>query len=232
VEKLIYGLWRAQEADPVALAADLVGPTAADLLALDPIGLRINVEEPAGKIMRVGGPFFATVSLWLESLDGRGPYEAVLAGFPATAHGWLVTESVPRAYGANRTWPDGERSPGVSIVTVFDKKARLDDATFFAIWHGEHTPLSFEIHPLWLYVRNAVARAVTPGAPPVRSIVYEAVPTVEDLLDFDRFFGAGGSREKLKANIERVNAHLATFADTAGLETTPMAEYIFRTVST
>jgi hypothetical protein len=83
-----------------------------------------------------------------------------------------------------------------------------------------------------MYVRNSVARAVTPGAPRLRSIVYEAVPTFDDMLDFHRFFGSGGDNAKLRENIERVNNHMATFADTAGLQTTPMAEYIFKTFST
>ena len=93
------------------------------------------------------------------------------------------------SYGAHRTWPDGEQSPGLSITTFFDKKAEVDDETFYRIWHGEHTPLSFEIHPFWLYVRNQVLRSITPGAPPVRGIVYEAVPTDEQMLDFTQFFG-------------------------------------------
>ena len=49
-----------------------------------------------------------------------------------------------------------------------------------------HTPLSFVIHPLWLYVRNAVVRPVTDPAqaPAIRSYVYEATPTFDDMLDF------------------------------------------------
>jgi len=237
MEKLIYVAWRPADSDPAELERSLLDDVAPTLLALAPAGLRINVEEPAGKIMRVGAQpdgslLSATVSVWLNSIDERGPVEAALAAVPGTVHGWLVTESVPRAYGKNRTWPDGERSPGLSIVTVFDKKAGLADDDFFRIWHAEHTPMSFEIHPIWLYVRNAAARPVTTGAPAIRSIVYESVPTVEDLLDVGRFFGSGGSKQKLAENIGRVSAHLETFADTAGLQTTPMAEYILRTFST
>ena len=72
--------------------------------------------------------------------------------------GYLVTESVPLAYD-RRTWPDGERSPGVKQITMFDKRSDIDDAQFFARWHGSHTPLTFEVHPVCLYVRHAVARA-------------------------------------------------------------------------
>ena len=81
-------------------------------------------------------------------------------------------------------------------------------------------------------VINAVVRPVTPGAPVIRSFVYEATPTFEDMLDFHRFFGSGGDNAKLRENINRVNEHMSTFADTAGLQTTPMAEYIFKTFST
>jgi hypothetical protein len=213
---------------------DDVGPA---LLATDAAGVRLTIEEPAGAVLRVGaqpdgGLLCATVSVWLDSLDNRAPHEAAIAAAGCTAHGYLVTESLPLAYGANRTWPDGTRSPGISITTVFDKRPDVSDETFYGIWHGEHTPLSFDIHPIWLYVRNSVARAVTPGAPRIRSIVYEAVPTVDDMLDFHRFFGSGGDKARLRENIQRVNDHMATFADISTLETTPTAEYILRTFST
>src|SRR4051794_25201200 len=239
MEKLSYALWRApdQPLEPIERAlVDHVGP---ELFGLGAHGVRVLVEEPQGAILRVGAQvstgnvLCGAVSIWLDSLDERAPYEAVIASTPAPElHGWLVTESIPKAYGGNRTWPDGERSPGLSITTVFDKKQGLSDDDFFRIWHGEHTPLSFDIHPLWLYVRNAVVRPVTPDAPVIRSFVYEATPTFEDMLDFHRFFGSGGDNDELKTNIERVNNHMSTFADYAGLQTTPMAEYIFRTFST
>jgi hypothetical protein len=237
MEKLVYVLWRPPDADPAAVEAalrDEVGPA---LLATGAPGVRLTVEEPAGSVMRVGnqpdgGLLCATVSVWLDSLDNRGPHEDAIRAAGCTAHGYLVTESVPLAYGDRRTWPDGERSPGISITTVFDKRPDISDETFYGIWHGEHTPLSFDIHPIWLYVRNSVARPVTDGAPRLRSIVYEAVPTVEDMLDFHRFFGSGGDKQRLKDNIARVNNHMATFADISTLETTPTSEYILRTLST
>ena len=217
---------------------DEVGPA---LLATEARGVRVLVEEPKGAILRVGAQpgtgnlLCGSVSIWLDSLDDRTEAEAIIGATPAAEmHGWLVTESLPLAYGDRRTWPDGERSPGISITTVFDKKRGLSDDDFFRIWHGEHTPLSFVIHPLCLYVRNAVVRPVTDPAtaPAIRSYVYEATPTIEDMLDFHRFFGSGGDNAKLKANIDRVNNHMDTFAETSTLQCTPMAEYIFRTFST
>jgi len=237
MEKLVYGLWRRpdQAIDPIRTALlDLVAPT---LLDLGAAGLRVCVEEPEGKVFRVGanpdgGLLAACVSVWIDSYDNRAPHEAALAQVDVSSYGWIVAESESRPYGEHRTWPDGERSPGLSITTFFDKKEGLSDDDFFRIWHGEHTPLSFEIHPLWLYVRNQVLRSLTPGAPAVRGIVYEAVPTDAHLLDFNLFFGCADAPDKLGDNINRVNDHMDTFGNRSTLQCVPMREWIFRTLST
>jgi hypothetical protein len=152
VEKLVYGLWRRpdQALDPIR--AELLGEVAPALLELGVRGLRVCVEEPAGAVLRVGtnpdgGLLTAAVSIWLPNYDDRGPHEEVLARTGAVTFGWIVAESEALAYGEHRTWPDGQRSPGMSITTFFDKRPGLSDPDFYRIWHGEHTPLSFEIHP-------------------------------------------------------------------------------------
>jgi hypothetical protein len=122
----------------------------------------------------------------------------------------------------DRTWADGERSPGVTLWTAFPKPERIDDETFYARWYGSHTPLSFEVHPLWQYVRNAVARPLTSGAPAYRAIVEERFRTLEEILDMKRFFGGD------LANVERVMDDLAAFTDMASMNTTPMSEYVVR----
>ena len=237
MEKLVYGLWRRPDQDIDPIRTTLLDRVAPMLLDLGVRGLRVCVEEPAGKAYRVGANpdgslLAASVSLWIDSYDNRGPHEAALGTVDAQAYGWIVAESEARSYGEHRTWPDGERSPGLSITTFFDKREGLSDDDFYRIWHGEHTPLSFDIHPLWLYVRNQVLRAITPGAPPVRGIVYEAVPTDKHLLDFNLFFGCADEPSKLIDNIHLVNEHMDTFGNTATLQCVPMREWIFRTLST
>lgn len=237
MEKLVYGLWRRPDQDVEPIRQALLDDVAPALLDLGVPGLRVCVEEPAGQAYRVGANpdgslLVASVSLWIGSYDDRAPHEAALAAVDAPAFGWIVAESEALAYGEHRTWPDGERSPGLSITTFFDKKPGVDDDTFYRIWHGEHTPLSFEIHPFWLYVRNQVLRPITPGAPSVRGIVYEAVPTDADMLDFTRFFGCADEPDRLMAQIQRVDDHMNTFGDTATLQCVPMREWIFRTLST
>jgi hypothetical protein len=237
VEKLVYGLWRRPDQDIDPIRTTLLDRVAPMLLDLGVRGLRVCVEEPAGHAYRVGANpdgslLVASVSLWLDSYDNRGQHETALAAADAQVFGWIVAESEARSYGEHRTWPDGERSPGLSITTFFDKKEGVDDETFYRIWHGEHTPLSFEIHPFWMYVRNQVLRSITPGAPPVRGIVYEAVPTDEQMLDFTQFFGCPGEPDRLMAQIQRVDDHMNTFGNTSTLQCVPMREWIFRTLST
>ena len=54
MEKLVYGLWRRPDQDLDALRAALLDVVAPRLLDLGVDGLRICVEEPAGKAYRVG----------------------------------------------------------------------------------------------------------------------------------------------------------------------------------
>src|SRR5262249_11565316 len=137
MEKLVYALWGVREG-----IVEKAGP---ELLALDPPGLTVNVVDRDVDMSAVvpergGDKVVATVGLWLDSLDDRKPHEAVLADAAERTAGYLVTESVPLAY-PHRTWPDGERSPGVKQITMFDKRPDIDDTQFFARWHGSHTPL-------------------------------------------------------------------------------------------
>ncbi len=233
----MYGLWRRpdQDVDPVRTALlEHVAPT---LLALGVDGLRIEVEEPAGRVLRTGAAadgalLCGSVSIWLDSYDHRGPHEDAIRAAGVAMHGWIVAESVAKAYGGRRTWPDGVQSPGMSILTFFDKGPSVTDEDFYRIWHGEHTPLTFDLHPFWLYVRNQVLRAVTPDAPQVRGIVYEATETDEEITDLTRLFGCPGEPDRLGDQIAVVDNHMRTFGDTSTLQCVTTREWIFKTLST
>src|SRR3954447_26130509 len=128
MEKLVYLLWNASGRADEALAARLLGPVAADLLALDVAGLGMDVADDEAAAVNLPLPAppddpspFALVSVWLRCHDDRGPIEAVLAPLADRLAGYLVTESIPTEYGDNewaagRTWADGERSPGVVML--------------------------------------------------------------------------------------------------------------------
>jgi len=237
MEKLVYGLWRGADQDVDPIRSALLDDVAPALLNLGVDGLRIEVEDPAGKILRTGAAddgslLCGSVSIWLDSYDSRGPHEEAIRSAGASVHGWIVAESIAKAYGDRRTWPDGDQSPGLSILTFFDKGEGVSHDDFYRIWHGEHTPLTFELHPFWLYVRNQVLRAITPDAPRVRGIVYEAVSTDEDITDLTRLFGCAGQPERLMDQIAIVNNHMNTFGNTDTLQCVTTREWIFKTLST
>lgn len=227
MEKLIYLLWKRDGAAIESFRDRLVGDVGRTLIDQGALALTVNVSDLCEQVgsatslyLGDGKTISACVSLWLDCLDQRAALEATLSGIGARLDGYLVTESMPLRC-PDRDWPDGTRSPGVTLWTAFPKPDRVSDEQFYARWHGSHTPLSFEIHPLWEYTRNAVARAITPGAPPHRAIVEERFRTLEELIDPMKFFGSAD-------NIQRVLTDIATFSDLESMNTAPMSEWILK----
>jgi len=227
VEKLVYLVWKRDAERIESFREALIERCAPRLLGHGALALTVNVSDLLDQVGRKsplvigeGRTLSASVSLWLDSLDSRAPIEAELGALGQRVAGYLVTESVP-LHCPDRTWADGERSPGVTLWTAFPKPDRISDEEFYARWHGSHTPLSFEIHPLWEYVRNAVARPLTTGAPPYRAIVEERFRTLDDLTDPMRFFGSA-------ENVQRVLADIATFSELEQMNTAPMSEWIIK----
>jgi len=187
----------------------------------------VNVWEPDPAVRALAASYatpdrekslVGSLSVWLDNLDDRGWIEEMLHGPGVPFHGYLVTESIVREY-ASRDWPDGARSPGITLVAAFRKPPALPDEEFYRRWHDGHSKLSLEVHPLWRYVRNAVARAITPGAPDFRAIVEERVRRYEDMAP-EAFY---------RGQQQSVTNDLATFVDLGGVDQMRielMSEYI------
>ncbi len=229
MEKLVYIAWKRNGDAIEDFRKQLVDELGPRLLELGALKLTIGVADlnesigshSAMKIMGEGAEISAAVSLWMESLDDRQPLEETLRSITSRLTGYLVTESVPLAC-PDRDWPDGARSPGLTHFTAFPKPERVSDEQFYEAWHGSHTPLSFELHPRrWQYVRNAVARPITPGAPPWRALVEERFRGLEDYTDPKRFFGS-------KEVVARMLDDLKQFADVEQMHSVPMSEYILK----
>lgn len=182
-----------------------------------------DVEDPdVGKIAQFNntGLIDGQLSLWVDTIDDRAEIESIVSGFAKRLAGYLVTESVVRDYPASaQARPVGEPSPGVATFTTFPKPRHLDDELFFARWHGSHGPLSLEIHPLTRYVRNSVARVLTPGAPPLRAIVSESVESASIAADVEIFYGGREGRK-------RIVKDLLSFAEIESMSSVVMREYI------
>jgi hypothetical protein len=227
MEKLIYLLGDAEPGKPPRARSDLRdallerGPALVDAGAQQASFTVADLDDPdADRVAQfnTSGLIDAKVSLWLESADRREEVEKVLSPLAKRCACYLVTESVPRALAGEEPGP-GQRSPGVALVTTFPKPERIDDETFYARWYESHTPLSLEIHPLLQYIRNTVARVLTPGAPPLRAIVNESVASVEIAADPIAFFGTERDRK-------RAIDDLLSFVDFDTLSTALMSEYV------
>lgn len=227
MEKLIYLLGDAEAGTVPQARADLrdalfdVAPSLVAAGARDLSFSVADVDDPG--LARVAqfnnmGLFDAQLSLWVDHIDGRAGIESIVSGLAARHAGYLVTESILRDYAA-RDWKSGEASPGIALVTTFPKPETIDDETFYARWHGSHGPLSLELHPLTRYVRNSVARGLTPGAPSIRAIVSESVESAAIAADVDKFYAG-------RENRKRIVKDLLSFAELSTLSTVVMREYI------
>jgi hypothetical protein len=217
VEKLDYLVWRSGDLDE-----QVRGLLSGSLLL--PVVRRLTVstadtDEAVPRpllLMGRGAELAALVEVWLDSLDQRVAVEELLG----PADGYLVTESVPQLEPLPP--PVGSRSPGLTHLTWFPKPERLSDEEFYRGWHDVHTPSSFDLHPRRDgYVRDAVARVLTPGAPPVRAIVSEHFPEVEDYTDPSRLFG---SPEALTRTMEE----LPLYGDQADMSSRPLWRHVLR----
>jgi hypothetical protein len=241
MEKLIYLIWERPTRDPADLRAQVLDDVAPRLFAAGARALQVDVDDEHAQVASMVPvpddelPMRAEVSIWVDAHDDRAPLEAVLDEVGIRRAGYLVTESMYRDYGDNehaekRDWPDGQRSPGIVTVTVFDKPPGIDDESFYGHWYGHQSPMSEWMQPRARYVRNAVVRSLTPGAPRYRAIVEEAWPTVEHLTDLRRFFGVQPGTDDLGERIRIMLDSTKRLADPTTLRNYTMSEYILRTL--
>jgi hypothetical protein len=239
VEKLVFLLWG--ELDPArgdAVRDQLLADTVPELRRLGARALSVNVHDtaaadapspappPAGEAAPV-----AEVSVWLDTYDKRAGIDDALAALGLAVSGHLVTESVYDDYGttphaAPRSWPPGERSPGVLTVALVHRPADLTYDEWIERWHGTQSPESGRLQPRTRYVRNEVHRAVTPGAPEIDGIVEEGWPSAAHVADPMLFFNAEGDPARMQANIERMMANVTACLDLGRLRSVTMSEHL------
>ena len=229
MEKIVYLTFPAPGFAPNAYRDHLLSNVAPELLATGVRGLNISPNDLQTEIPKPmlligdGASLGAAVSVWVDSLDARKPIEAALSRQVERLDGYLVTESIPQPC-TDRSWADGERSPGLTHFTWFDKAANCSDEDFYYNWFEVHTPFSFDLHPLrWEYVRNAVARPITKDAPTVRAIVGERFRELRDYTDPKRLFG---NKEVLMQSAKEAS----DYSDPNTMHSLPLSEYIIKSV--
>jgi hypothetical protein len=138
---------------------------------------------PALSVIPFRNAKMATISVYKEDQKPLDQW-INMEGFSGA---YKVTEALPVSY--EKTWPDGEMTPGICLLTLFNRKKGISYETFIHRWHNSHTPLSLKIHPLWNYSRNVVENLITDNSAPFEGIVEEQMRTDSDLLNPFRFFG-------------------------------------------
>ncbi len=195
------------------------------LLALGPTRLQLTVTEsppPKPSLFPFNKEPLALFNIYDQSEDPSRYTEVLLEEAPSVS-GYEVEEAYPVSY--EKTWPDGEPTPSPILLTMLRKKPGITTEEYIRRWHGGHTPLSLEIHPLWYYQRNVVRKPVTEGAEPSDGIVLEACPTRGDLLNPAKFFGGP---LRMLPNMLRVANDIKGFLDLKRTENFYATEYHLR----
>jgi hypothetical protein len=214
--KLLF-LLRAPAARPLAeLRSWVQGDLAACLLAASPARLKVTLsteEPPRLALIPYRRQRIVMLSVW-----DPAPAAAAAARWRALLPlggwtGYVVDESTPRRY--DRDWPDGVLTPGVGLLTLFRRRAGLSTAELLRRWHGGHSRLALEVHPLWCYVRNVVATAAIPGSPPLDGIVEEHLRDRRELLLASAYFGGWA---RMLPNMLRVLLDVRGFIDLRTIE--------------
>jgi len=235
----MYLVWLDPASTRAEVADTILGPVARELLSLDPLRLSIDVWDPESDIPAPvptpegETPLHALVSLWIDAVDHREPFENVLAASAERLAGYEVVESLYRDYGGNqwsapRSWPDGERSPGVLTVALLQQHPAQTFDEWMTRWHTRISPITESIQPRCRYVRNGVFRAITDGAPPVRGIVEEAWPSLEHVTDPMLFYCADGDPERMNAHVSQMIEEIDAFVDLSTLRSVTMSEWMLK----
>ena len=240
MEKIIYLLWG--DGDPGqgdVLRDRLLSDTVPRLTGAGARGIGINVHDgdaapapspappPDGE-----APHVAEVSVWLDCYERRAGIDGAIGALGLRSAAYLVVESLYEDYGTTphappRSWPDGDRSPGVLTVALIHRPEGLDYRQWISRWHGTQSPVSAQLQPRTRYVRNEVVRPLTDGAPDIDGIVEEAWPSTGHVADPMLFFNATTPAE-LDANVSRMIASVDACLDLARLRSSTMSEYLIR----
>jgi hypothetical protein len=187
-----------------------------------PVGLKITytaIKPPAISVIPFRKDKIATISVYREKADTTD----IIRRSDGFAGVFSVKEELPVKY--DKTWADGEATPGVGLLTLFHQKKGISYETFLKRWHGSHTPLSLKLHPLWNYSRNVVLEKLTDGAAWYDGIVEEHVRQESDLLNPFRFFGKPWV---ILYNMLLVYRDTKSFIDYKRIETYLVKEIVFK----
>ncbi len=173
------------------------------------------------------GRLIATVSVWTDCADDIADADEAVAELSTHHSGYVVTESVPR-WRTDRSTSADEPRPGLIVTSTLCCAVGMTPGDFLVHWRHVHMPMSLRIHPQRTYVRNVVARPLTPDAPEIDAICEEGFEQLDDILEPRRFYGADGDPSRVEANRATIGEDIPKFLDVGRTQTSIMREYTLR----
>jgi hypothetical protein len=227
VEKVMFALRRAEADD--RWCASLRTEVAGRLLDTGVPGLAVNVRDDPVRsslmtLTTLAPPVVAVVSVWTQQYYGaqlRAVTDALRSECDSMA-AYLVTESVPLP----PPTVVGERTDGLANVALLRRPGDLDEQTWLARWHVDHTPVAIATQATFGYVQNTVVRALTEDAPRIDAVVEELFPAAA-VSDLHAFFGAADD-DDLSDRMQRMLASTGAFGADRDVDTVPTSRYVLR----
>jgi hypothetical protein len=191
--------------------------TVSELISPDALKVTLTREAPPTiSVIPFKKKKIAVFSVYKENNTKVGH----LINYEGFAGSFIVDEALPVSY--DRTWTDGEPTPGACLLTLFHRKPGIDYDTFIDRWHNSHTPMSLRIHPLWNYNRNVVLQKTSDHPDWFDGIVEEHTRTKAELLNPFKFFG---NALEILGNMLSVYTDTKSFIDYKRIETYLAMEY-------
>jgi hypothetical protein len=231
MEKLVYVVWRPEGSSETGFRDAILGEVTGRCRHAGARHIAASLVDDhvehvlKARITRLDPPPTGIFSFWLDCCDDRAPCEAALTEATARHAGYLVVESVPLVNQTRRV-PSGERTPGVNMVALIERPARVPWEEWIRIWHERHKIVALETQCTFAYVRNVVVRALTPDAPPWAGIVEEGFPA-EAVTHPMLWYKAEGDPQLLARNAKRMIESCREFLDLDRVESHPTSEYRF-----
>ncbi len=239
MNKLIYLLWPRQPMERADRRITLLDRCAPALLDRGARYLTMYIDDDFARVpspspmTKLGKPFVAEVSVWMDSIETSRSVESILHDTGFDVAGYRVTEHLYTDYGGNlhssrRDWPDGQRSPGIVSITPLERPKRIPKDEWMRHWFRRQGPMSEAMQPRSRYVRNVVLEVLTPGAVHYEGIVEESWPSAEHVTDPMKFYGARNRIELLK-NMAVMMQSVAAFLPIWKITSVTTSEYFIRT---
>jgi uncharacterized protein (TIGR02118 family) len=179
--------------DYLAAAREFAAQSAVTALTVNLVDVP---PEDAG--LRPGGEpsYDAVLEAWLDDGPDDSP-PGIPFELQGTAHVYRVHEIVEREY--ERTWPVGERSPGVKSIYLARRRPDMTQDRYARYWGNRHAPLALRVHVgMWRYVRNVVVRSA-PRSDKWDGFAVLHFRTAQDLRE--RFYDSDDGRAAIAADV-------------------------------